>query len=235
MQNVRFIKVGGKEEAATVMLERMRKELDEGLRVLGLATGSTMIPVYEAWAKSDLDFSEVISFNLDEYVGLGADNPNSYAWFMNHHLFSHKPFKETYIPDGTAEDLTAECDEYEALLRDAEIDLQFLGVGENGHIAFNEPGTPFSSTTHVTELADSTLGVNSQYFEDRSAIPNTALTMGIASILSAKKIVLLAFGEKKRSALQELVKGQKTTDYPITSLLDHPDVTIVTDLEGIAE
>ena len=235
MQNVRFIKVGGKEEATTVMLERMRKELDEGLRVLGLATGSTMIPVYEAWAKSDLDFSEVISFNLDEYVGLGADNPNSYAWFMNHHLFSHKPFKETYIPDGTAEDLTAECDEYEALLRDAEIDLQFLGVGENGHIAFNEPGTPFSSTTHVTELADSTLGVNSQYFEDRSAIPNTALTMGIASILSAKKIVLLAFGEKKRRALQELVKGQKTTDYPITSLLDHQDVTIVTDLEGIAE
>ncbi|MET3576793.1 glucosamine-6-phosphate deaminase [Bhargavaea ullalensis] len=235
MQNVRYVKVGGKEDAATVVLERMRQELEGGLRVLGLATGSTMIPIYEAWAKSDLDFTDVTSFNLDEYVGLSADNPNSYAWFMNHHLFSHKPFKETYIPDGTADDLTAECDEYEALLRDAEIDLQFLGVGENGHIAFNEPGTPFSSTTHLTELTDSTLGVNSQYFEDESAIPNTALTMGIASILSSKKIILLAFGEKKRFALEQLLKGEATTDYPITALLSHPDVTIVTDLEGITD
>ncbi|WP_040227748.1 glucosamine-6-phosphate deaminase [Bhargavaea cecembensis] len=233
MQNVRYVKVGSKEEAASVVLDRVRKELDDGLNVLGLATGSTMIPIYKSWSDSDLDFSGVTSFNLDEYAGLGKDNPNSYAWFMNHHLFSHKPFKETYIPDGTAEDLTAECEEYEALLRDAEIDLQFLGVGENGHIAFNEPGTPFSSTTHVTQLTDSTLGVNSQYFEDESAIPKTALTMGIASILSAKKILLLAFGEKKRFALEQLVKGERTTEFPITALLDHPDVTIITDLDGI--
>jgi glucosamine-6-phosphate deaminase len=231
--NIRYVKVADKKEGAQVVLERMREELAGGLNVLGLATGSTMEPIYAAWAESDLDFSGVTSFNLDEYVGLGADNPNSYAWFMNHHLFSKKPFKETNIPDGTADDLEEECEEYEARLRDAGIDLQFLGVGENGHIAFNEPGTPFTSITHVTQLAESTLGVNSQYFEDRSAIPETALTMGISSILSSKKIILIAFGEKKRYALEQLAKGKETTEFPITALKSHPDVTIITDLDGI--
>lgn len=231
--NIRYIKVADKQEAASVVLERIREELAGGLKVLGLATGSTMEPIYAAWASSDLDFSEVTSFNLDEYVGLQADNPNSYAWFMDHHLFSKKPFKETNIPDGTSDNLEEECKEYEAKLRDAGIDVQFLGVGENGHIAFNEPGTPFTSITHVTKLAESTLGVNSQYFEDRSAIPETALTMGISSILSAKKIILIAFGEKKRFALEQLTKGKETTEYPITALLGHRDVTVITDLDGI--
>ncbi|MGM9920774.1 MAG: glucosamine-6-phosphate deaminase [Bhargavaea sp.] len=231
--NIRYVKVADKKEGAEVVLERMRKELAGGLEVLGLATGSTMEPIYAAWAGSDLDFSGVTSFNLDEYVGLEADNPNSYAWFMDHHLFSKKPFKETNIPDGTADNLKEECEEYEARLRDAGLDLQFLGVGENGHIAFNEPGTPFTSITHVTQLTDSTLGVNSQYFEDRSTIPETALTMGIASILSSKKIILVAFGEKKRHALNQLARGEETTEFPVTALLRHPDVTIITDLDGI--
>lgn len=233
MQNILGVNVNSEEEAASIVLDIVRQELEEGLEVIGLATGSTMIPIYSAWANSDLDFSKVSSFNLDEYVGLGKDHPNSFAWFMNHHLFNHKLFKETHIPDGTAENLMAECNKYEVMLREAEIDLQLLGVGENGHIAFNEPGTPFSSTTHVTKLSDTTIGVNSQYFGNEIEFPRTAMTMGINSILSAKKIILISMGEKKQLVLEQFMKGEQTTDIPVTALLHHPDVTVITDLDVI--
>ncbi|GEN83047.1 glucosamine-6-phosphate deaminase [Sporosarcina luteola] len=232
MENCKLIQVASPEKGAEHFYQMIKEELDHNrLHVLGLATGSTMIPVYKKLTESELDFSDVTTFNLDEYVGLSASSPNSYAYFMKDHLFNKKNFKDTNIPNGMAEDLDAECKRYEHALQEAKLDIQLLGVGENGHIAFNEPGTPADSVTHVAQLTDSTLGVNSQYFENDEKIPNTALTMGIASIMSAKKLILLAFGEKKRPAITKVLEGKVDPDWTITYLLKHNDVTIITDLE----
>uniref|UniRef100_UPI00406C0509 glucosamine-6-phosphate deaminase n=1 Tax=Sporosarcina sp. FSL K6-1522 TaxID=2921554 RepID=UPI00406C0509 len=232
MENLKLIKVESPEQGAEHVFRIMKEELDNGrLDVLGLATGSTMIPVYKKWTESDLDFTQVTAFNLDEYVGLEASNPNSYDYFMKEHLFSKKKFKETHIPNGMATNLDEECAAYEALLQANPLDIQLLGVGENGHIAFNEPGTPADSVTHPVELTESTLGVNGQYFDNNEEIPKTALTMGIASIMRAEKILILAFGEKKRAALKTLLEGNITLECSITQLLHHQDVTVITDLE----
>ena len=232
MEKVNLIQVESPEKGADRFFELIKEELEHNrLHVLGLATGSTMIPVYKKLTESELDFSDVTTFNLDEYVGLPASSPNSYAYFMKEHLFNKKSFKDTNIPDGMAQDLEEECRRYEQALQDAKLDIQLLGVGENGHIAFNEPGTPKDSVTHVATLTDSTLGVNSQYFENDEKIPNTAITMGISSIMSAKKLVLLAFGEKKRPAIMKVLEGKVDGDWPITHLLEHDNVTIITDLE----
>jgi glucosamine-6-phosphate deaminase len=232
MENLKLLKVESPEKGAEHVFRIIKEELENGrLHVLGLATGSTMIPVYKEWAASDLDFSDVTSFNLDEYVGLSASNPNSYAYFMENHLFAKKKFKETHIPNGTAPDLDKECADYEALLLKHPLDIQLLGTGENGHIAFNEPGTPFDSVTHVAQLTESTLGVNSQYFENDEKIPETAISMGITSILRAKKLILLAFGEKKRAAIEKLLEGNVSTEWTITALLEHDDVIVITDLD----
>lgn len=227
-----IIHIANQQEAAAIIEEKLAEDLStRTLNVLGLATGSTMIPIYKNLVESSLNFSNVVAFNLDEYIGLDADNKNSYAYFMNEHLFSQKKFSETNIPNGMAEDQAAECLRYENLLNSKPLDIQFLGVGENGHIAFNEPGTSFDSVTHVTDLTDSTLGVNSQYFDDNEEIPSTAYTMGIASIMNAKKIILLAFGEKKRLAIEALLGEEVTEDWPITVLKNHPHVTVITDIK----
>lgn len=232
MENLKLIKVESPEQGAEHVFRIIKEELDrERLHVLGLATGSTMIPVYKQWTASDLDFSDVISFNLDEYVGLDASSPNSYAYFMEEHLFGKKKFKETHVPNGMAPDLAKECADYEALLVKHPLDIQLLGTGENGHIAFNEPGTPFDSITHVAQLTESTLDVNSQYFENDEKIPETAISMGITSILRAKKLILLAFGEKKRAAIKKLLEGNISTEWTITALLKHEDVIVITDLD----
>lgn len=232
MENVKWIKVGNPEEGAQAAYELIKEELEnERLQVLGLATGSTMIPVYNKWTNSNLDFSNVVAFNLDEYVGIPATSPNSYAYFMNEHLFNKKPFKQTYIPNGMAENLEEECKQYEQKLNEHPLDIQLLGVGENGHIAFNEPGTSSDSVTHVATLTESTLGVNSQYFENDEKIPNIALTMGIASIMNARKLLMIAFGEKKRAALEKLREGKVTAEWPITEILRHEDVVVITDLD----
>lgn len=232
MKNIQTITVDSKEQGAEEICNLVRKELEAGrLNVLGLATGSTMEPVYEKMVSSDLDFSGVTAFNLDEYIGIPADHENSYAYYMNKHLFSKKPFKKTYIENGMAEDLDAECVRYETLLKENPLDIQFLGIGENGHIAFNEPGTSPESVTHVVELTQSTIDVNSQYFTEDETMPTTALTMGISSIMQAKKLIVAAFGEKKRAALEKLYAGEISTEWPVTYLLDHPDVTVITDLK----
>lgn len=231
MENIKWITVTSPEDAAQEVFKVIEEELQQDrLHVLGLATGSTMIPIYEKWINSSLDFSRVIAFNLDEYVGIDADNPNSYAYFMQQHLFNLKPFKETHIPNGMADNLDEECAAYEELLNAQPLDIQLLGVGENGHIAFNEPGTPFDSVTHVATLTDSTLGVNGQYFENDDKIPNIALTMGISSINRAGKLIMVAFGEKKRKAMEKLKQGEVTSEWPITKLLLHHDVMVITDL-----
>ena len=229
-----IITVEEPKQAAQHVLEILKEQQDEGkLNGFGLATGSTMIPVYETLVNSDISFEEVTAFNLDEYVGLDDGNKNSYAFFMQEHLFSKKKFKRTFIPNGVAENLEEECATYERRLSEFPLDVQLLGIGENGHIAFNEPGTSFDSVTHVETLTDSTLGVNSAFFGNDEPIPATALTMGISSILAAKKIILIALGERKRFALERLLAGTVTVDYPVTALLGHADVTVITDIKGL--
>ena len=234
MENITLLTVKDQEQAAQQVFKMIKDQLDVGkLDVLGLATGSTMIPIYEKWVESELSFENVTTFNLDEYVGLDAENKNSYAYFMQEHLFSKKKFKRTFIPNGVAENLEEECAAYEKRLREYPLDVQLLGIGENGHIAFNEPGTSFDSVTHLTTLTESTLGVNSTFFDNDETIPRTALTMGIASVLAAKKIILIAFGERKRFALEKLLEGKVTVEYPVTALIGHPDVTVITDLGNL--
>lgn len=232
MKDLNLIHVKNPDEGAELVLQLVKKELESNqLHVLGLATGSTMIPVYKKWVESNLDFTNITTFNLDEYVGISADSPNSYAYFMDEYLFSQKKFKETHLLNGMAENLENECASYEDFLQQHPLDIQLLGVGENGHIAFNEPGTPFETATHVAKLTDSTLSVNSRLFENDEEIPDTALTMGVQSIMRARKIILLAFGEKKRPAIMKLLEGQVTAKWPITKLLHHDDVTVITDFK----
>ena len=232
MGKFNLIKVENPEKGAEIILQQLKEGLEEKRsHVLGLATGSTMIPVYKKWVESDLDFSGTTTFNLDEYVGISAESPNSYAYFMAEHLFNHKNFKQVNLLNGLAENQEEECGRFEALLKEYPLDLQLLGVGENGHIAFNEPGTSFDSVTHVAKLTESTLEVNSRIFGHDEKMPDTALTMGIQSIIGAKKIILLAYGEKKREALTKLLEGTITTEWPITKLLHHDNLTVITDLD----
>lgn len=232
MGKLNLMQVKNSEEAAEALFKLIKEELaNNRLHVIGLATGDTMTPVYKKWVNSNLNFENVTTFNLDEYVGISADSPNSYASFMHEHLFSQKKFKAINLLNGEAADVDEECAAYEALLEKHPLDIQLLGVGENGHIAFNEPGTSVDSVTHVAQLTESTLSVNSRFFDNDEEIPSTALTMGIKSIMRAKKVVMVAFGEKKRKAIETLLEGKVTPEWPITKLLHHDDLVVITDLE----
>lgn len=204
---------------------------------LGLATGGTMVEVYEFLVsllqKNQLDVSEIETFNLDEYVGLSATHEQSYHRYMNDILFNRYPhFTKSliHIPDGDADNLMAETKRYEDLINQkGPLDIQILGIGENGHIGFNEPGTDMNSTTQVVDLTASTINANSRYFDNESEVPKQAVSMGLASILKAKRIILLAFGEKKRAAIEQLAKHEVNKQVPATILLAHPDVEIYVD------
>ena len=204
--------------------------------VLGLATGSTPIGIYEDLVKKyedgRLDFSEVCTVNLDEYVGLSADNDQSYRWFMNHHLFDHIniPKQYTYVPNGCAADPEDECEDYELLIQQlGGVDLQLLGLGPNGHIGFNEPADSFEAETHVTALAESTIEANSRFFASKEEVPTSAITMGIGTIMQAKKIVLVANGESKAKAVKAMLFGPVTPQCPASILRFHQDVTVIVD------
>ena len=175
------------------------------------------------------DFSKLYSVNLDEYVGLAPDHEQSYHAFMKAQLFNTKPFKESFLPDGMAEDLEQAVKDYDDVLAQHAIDLQILGIGSNGHIGFNEPGTPFDSQTHVVDLTDSTIEANSRFFASRDQVPTKAISMGIASIMAAKKIILFAYGDKKADAIFKMVKGPVTEEVPASVLQNHPDVTLILD------
>lgn len=204
--------------------------------VLGLATGSTPEGLYQnlidAYENQEVSFKNVITFNLDEYVGLAADDPNSYNYFMNEKLFKHIDIvpNQTHLPNGVATDIEQECRNYEALIEKAgEIDLQILGLGVNGHIGFNEPGTSFSSRTQMIELVEETIEANSRFFDHKEDVPTHAITMGIESIMESKEIILLASGKNKAEAVKQLVAGEITEDFPASILQKHPQVTIVID------
>ena len=209
--------------------------------VLGLATGSTPIGLYDNLVKmyeeGEIDFSDVTSFNLDEYYPISPDNDQSYRYFMNKHLFSRVniDMARTHVPNGLAEDTDAECLMYEGMINAiGGVDLQILGIGQNGHIGFNEPDTNLNSITHLTGLTQSTIDANSRFFEKREDVPTKAITMGMASILKSKKIVLLASGRSKAAVVAELLKESINTNVPATLLNVHPDVVLICDKEAYA-
>ena len=210
--------------------------------VLGLATGGTPEGCYKELVRmhkeEGLDFSQVVTFNLDEYVGLPPDHPQSYHYYMDVHLFNHVNIKREniHIPDGMAKDLEKHCQEYEEMIKKAGgIDLQLLGIGRNGHIGFNEPGSPFDSRTRVVELTETTRRDNARFFKSIDEVPTHAVTMGLATIMEAKKIILLASGENKADAIAKAVEGPKTTRVPASILQDHPDCTFIIDKEAASK
>ena len=228
----KIIRVKDAEEGGKKAFELIKEGIENGAQVLGLATGSTPETLYQEMVKSDVDFSNCVSINLDEYIGLSGDNDQSYRYFMNSHLFNEKPFKATYVPNGKAEDLAAECRHYEEILANHPIDIQILGIGENAHIGFNEPGTPFDAPTQVVELTESTINANKRNFEKIEDVPTTAISMGIGSIMKSKKVILIAYGEAKAEAIANTINGDMTTDVPASVLQNHPDVTVIVDEEA---
>ena len=204
--------------------------------VLGLATGSTPIGTYdqlvEWYNKGDLDFSQVTSVNLDEYKGLSGDNDQSYRYFMNTHLFDHVNIDKsrTFVPDGLEPDSDRACALYDEIIRSVGgIDLQLLGIGHNGHIGFNEPGVAFGKETHCVDLTESTIEANKRFFECEEDVPRQAYTMGIKSIMQAKKILLVASGADKAEIMEKAFRGPITPEVPASVLQLHNDVTVVGD------
>ncbi len=207
--------------------------------VLGLATGSTPVGMYENLAEmnknGEIDFSNVTSYNLDEYYPISPDNDQSYRYFMNVNLFDKVNIdkKNTYVPSGETTNPDEECKNYDKLVDSlGGADIQILGIGQNGHIGFNEPDKFLDANTHVTGLTESTIQANSRFFEKIEDVPTQAITMGIGTILKAKKIVLLASGKNKHAAVKQLLDSSITTENPATMLKVHPDVVLICDNEA---
>jgi len=208
---------------------------------LGLATGSTPIGTYqvlvERCASGDLDFSQVKSINLDEYVGLSPEHDQSYRYFMNTNLFNHVNINKdnTNVPNGLAEDLDAECQRYNELISTlGPIDIQVLGMGHNGHIGFNEPSDIFELETHKVDLAQTTIDANARFFASADEVPRQALTMGIKSIMQAKMILVVVNGEGKAEIVKKAFTGPVTPQVPASILQMHPNVVLVGDEEALS-
>lgn len=209
--------------------------------VLGLATGSTPIGTYEQlirwYEKGDLDFSQVHSINLDEYRGLSPENDQSYRYFMNTHLFDKINIdkKNTYVPDGLEPDKEKACRDYEEIIHaHGGVDLQILGLGHNGHIGFNEPGSAFEKETHCVTLTENTRQANARFFASMDEVPTEAYTMGIKSIMQAKKIVVIVSGESKNEIVKKAFHGPITPEVPASVLQLHNDVILVGDEAALA-
>lgn len=207
--------------------------------VLGLATGSTPIGAYKqlaAWyEKGDVDFAEVSTYNLDEYRGLSHDDPQSYHYFMRENFFDHIniDLNNTHVPDGSNPDAATACSEYDKIVAAAGYpDLQLLGIGNNGHIGFNEPDTVFHKGTHVVDLTDSTIDANKRFFASRDEVPKQAITLGMGGIMRAKKVLLLAFGKGKAEAVRAMVNGEIDPKVPASILQLHADVTMLLDADA---
>ena len=210
--------------------------------VLGLATGSTPIGLYQqlvAWyEKGDLDFSEVRTVNLDEYKGLSRENDQSYYYFMHHNLFDHVnlPAENSHLPNGMEPDSDKECRRYSELIRSmGGVDLQLLGIGHNGHIGFNEPGDAFDNDVHCVDLTQSTIEANKRFFASADDDPKQAYTMGIKTIMQAKKILIVASGEDKADIVRDAFFGPITPKVPASVLQLHNDVTLVADEAALSK
>lgn len=217
--------------AATIFIDQLKKN---SATVFGMATGGTPEGFYKelvaAYKAGEVSFAQAKSFNLDEYIGINPANESSYHYYMDHHLFNHIDIKQENInlPAGNKSNLEKAAAEYDAMIKAAgNIDIQLLGIGVNGHIGFNEPGTPFDLGTNIVELAQSTREANQVYFDSIADVPTHAITMGIKTILSSKKIVLLISGASKQEAFDRLRSGIVTEDFPASALHNHPDVTVI--------
>lgn len=204
--------------------------------VLGLATGSTPEGMYKLLVKmyedETLDFSEVVTYNLDEYYNISPDNEQSYHYYMNEKLFKHINLKKENIniPNGKTEDVAKCCKEYdESVFKSGKIDLQVLGIGTNGHIGFNEPNVHFEANTHFVDLDEKTIEANSRFFDKKEDVPNHAITVGIRNIMQAKNIILLATGEAKADVIEKMIFGSVTPSVPASILQVHQNVTIILD------
>ncbi len=237
---MKVIIAGSSEEmskvAAKIFADRIKAKPD---LVLGLATGGTPVKMYKELIRmhkeEGLDFSKVVSYNLDEYLGLTGDHDQSYRYFMNDNLFNHINIRKeaTHVLSGVAKDPAAECAAYEEAIKKAGgIDLQLLGIGGNGHIAFNEPGSAKDSRTRVVELTQKTIDDNARFFKSADEVPKKALSMGNGTILEAKEIVLIADKASKADAIAKTIEGPVTEQVPASLLQGHPNVTIVVDKDA---
>lgn len=220
-----------------VAIELLKLIKDKPDAILGLATGGTMTDVYprfsELLSANHVDLANVQIFNLDEYVGLEPEHAQSYHTYMHQLLFDHNASwnaDNIHIPQGHVDDLEREARRYENQLKQiGQPDIQLLGIGENGHIGFNEPGTSFESETRVVDLTESTINANSVHFDHIDDVPKQAVSMGLNSIMRAKRIILLAFGERKRDAIHQLLNGETNESLPASILHQHPNVEIIVD------
>jgi glucosamine-6-phosphate deaminase len=225
--------------AAKIIIEKVQSKPDAKL---GLATGGTPIGLYKEliqdYRSNGTSYERVCTYNLDEYVGIDPEDSNSYRYFMEEHLFAHinVPESQIHIPDGTAEKLEAECERYDVELNRGEgVDIQILGIGSNGHIGFNEPGTSFTSHTHIVKLAETTRKANARFFQRLEDVPTHAITMGIASILKAKQIILLVSGVDKAEVMKQLLTTDEVDEeLPASALKNHHNVTILADEEALS-
>jgi len=234
-----FIVKGDYDELSNVAAKIIIKQIqDKPNSVIGFATGSTPLGLYDelirAHKEDNLDFSQIITFNLDEYVGLSDTDEQGYSRFMWDNLFSkiNVKMENVNIPNGVCNDAEEFCKNYEKKIKEAGgIDIQILGIGGNGHIAFNEPGSGFDSRTRIVKLTEETIKDNSRFFKDIRGVPVNAITMGLGTIMESKKIIMLANGRNKRDAVNKLLNVPETEEIPATVLKNHPDVTIIVDKE----
>lgn len=231
------------EDFETLSIEaakRVEKQVrDNSQSVLGLATGSTPIGLYRKMAegiqKRGMSYKQVQTINLDEYIGLDPEHPRSYHTFMEDHLFKHIdiPSENQHLPNGKPDSVEEECQRYEQLINTiGPIDLQILGLGTNGHIGFNEPGTEAGTKTHCVQLAESTREDNARFFGSIDEVPTHAITMGIESILKSKEILVLASGKNKAEAVKTLLEKKVTKEFPASYLWNHSNVTLMVDKEA---
>ncbi|MFC7062114.1 glucosamine-6-phosphate deaminase [Halobacillus seohaensis] len=228
------------QELSEKVCELIEKQVnDQPKSVLGLATGGSPLGTYKelikGYKKRAVDYQQVTTMNLDEYIGLDKSDPQSYHFFMRQHLFDEININpdRTYIPNGKANNQDKECERYERLIEEVgPPDLQLLGIGQNGHIGFNEPGTSFTSETHIIELAESTRKANARFFDSLEDVPKQAITMGIRSILKSEKVILIASGERKAAAIKSLLEDEPSENMPASALKNHKNVTLIVDEEA---
>jgi len=236
---MKYLVFNSKQEASKEAYKILKSLINEN-STLGLATGGSPTGLYAEMIADhkagNFSYKNVKSYNLDEYVGISYDHPESYHKFMETNLFNHIDIEKenTHVPDASAEDLEDALKSYQEALNNANIDVQLLGVGSNGHIGFNEPGTSFDTGVHIVDLKQETIEANSRFFNnDINLVPKQAVTMGIKDIMRAKHIILLAFGEAKQHAIKSLVEGDEITEnIPCTVLKNHPSVYVLVDKEA---
>lgn len=223
-------------ETAKIVRTRI---LEKPSLVLGLATGSTPLGLYQALIKmhqqENLNFREARTFNLDEYAGLALSHPQSYNYYMRENLFKHINIKKenVFIPQGVTENIEESCQQYEyEIKKRGGIDLQILGIGRDGHIGFNEPGTSFTSRTHIVNLDSVTIEDNARFFDNKNAVPRRAITMGIGTIMEAKECLMLVNGKHKAEIIARALQGQITEKVPASVLQKHPNLTVILDEEA---